>query len=272
MMIQTVLAQGVGIMNEDALVINDAASIYGVIDGVTSLKGIMIDHMTPGKRASDVVKATFEQMDSTISLNNATELSNASIQSEMDAHKITINHPKDRFQCCHAVIKLHETFADYTSSADCVIYTITKNNKVSQIVPEYCKENESERVKYWQDKYPGVYESDTLPAEMIEAIDNAKSTANIPGGYSVMNGDISFNQSYNRGQFELADLSYILITTDGFYDIEKLGLQKYVQKFVEDGLDAMLAYMIKKEMDDIDKVRYPRVKIHDDKAAVLIKL
>lgn len=271
-MITSVLAQGVGIMNEDAVVINEAANIYGVIDGVTSLKGIMIDNITPGKRATDAVKAMFEQVDKSITLNNATELANASIQTEMEAFNIAINHPKDRFQCCHAVVKLHDKMADYSSSADCVIYTITKENKVTQIVPDYSKKNESNRVKYWQEKYPGVYASNTLPEEMIEALDNAKSTANIPGGYSVMNGDVNFNQSYNRGQFELSNLSHILITTDGFFDIERIGLQKFVQKFIHDGLDTMLEYMITKELEDIEKIHYPRVKLHDDKAAVLITL
>lgn len=271
-MITSVLAQGVGIMNEDAVVMNEAANIYGVIDGVTSLKGILIDNITPGKRAADAVKDSFEQVDNSITLNNATELANASIQTEMEALNIAINHPKDRFQCCHAVVKLHDNIADYTSSADCVIYTITKDNKVNQIVPDYSKKNESDRVKYWQDKYPGVYESDILPEEMIEAIDNAKSTANIPGGYSVMNGDVNFNQSYNRGQFDITNLSHILMTTDGFFDIERLGFEKFVQKFIHDGLDAMLDYMITKELEDIEKIHYPRVKLHDDKAAVLITL
>lgn len=271
-MITSVLAQGVGVMNEDAVVINEAANIYGVIDGVTSLKGITIDNITPGKRATDAVKASFEQVGDDITLNNATELANASIQTEMDAFNIAINHPKDRFQCCHAVVKLHDNTADYTSSADCVIYTITKDNTVTQIVPDYSKKNESDSVKYWQEKYPGVYESNTLPEEMIEAIDKAKSTANMPGGYSVMNGDVNFNLSYNRGQFELINLSHILITTDGFFDIERLGLQNFVQKFIQVGLDDMLDYMMTKELEDIEKKLYPRVKLHDDKAAVLITL
>ncbi len=59
-MITSVLAQGIGIMNEDAVVMNEAANIYGVIDGVTSLKGILIDNITPGKRAADAVKDSFE--------------------------------------------------------------------------------------------------------------------------------------------------------------------------------------------------------------------
>ncbi|WP_414051034.1 hypothetical protein [Macrococcus animalis] len=271
-MINSVLAQGIGVMNEDALVINETAQIYGVIDGVTSLKGILINNITPGKRATDAVKQAFEQVDANITLNNATELANASIQSAIDVFNIVINHPKDCFQCCHAVVKLHDTKADFTSSADCVIYTVSKSNEVTQVIPSFKKTNESNRVKQWQEKYPGVYESDTLPQEMIEAIDNAKSTANVPGGYSVMNGDVNFNHAYNRGEIDTTDLSHILITTDGFYDIEHLGLDNFVLKFVQDGLEAMLDYMITKELQDKEKKKYPRVKLHDDKAAILITL
>lgn len=271
-MIKSILEQGVGVMNEDAVVINDEAKIYGVIDGVTSLNGILIDNVTPGKRATDAVKSSFVMAEAGMSLNNATELANASIQTAMDAFNIEINHPKDRFQCCHAVVKLHEGKADFTSSADCVIYTISKSNEVTQVIPSFKKTNESNRVKQWQERYPGVYESNALPQEMIEAIDNAKSTANAPGGYSVMNGDVNFNQAYNRGAIDTTNLSHILITTDGFFDIEHLGLQPFVMKFIQDGLDAMLEYMIAKELEDQDKTKYPRVKLHDDKAAVLIEL
>lgn len=40
-MIVSVIQQGEGLMNEDALIINDQARVYGVIDGVTSLSGRM---------------------------------------------------------------------------------------------------------------------------------------------------------------------------------------------------------------------------------------
>ncbi|MGV2875736.1 hypothetical protein ROU88_07565 [Macrococcus capreoli] len=271
-MIQSVLAQGVGQMNEDAIVINDRAKIYGVIDGVTSLEGILIDGITPGKRAAEAVKASFEQADSHITLNNATEFANASIQTEMDQLGIEIHHPKDRFQCCHAVVKLNDNYADYTTSADCVIYTIDTLNHVTQVMPKYVKQVESSRVKHWEEKYPGVYDSGKLPDEMLDAINKAKATANIPGGYSVMNGDVQFNQSYNRGTIDTSNLSHIVLTTDGFYDIESLGLEAFVSKFKSEGLDHMLSYMIDKELEDQDKTKYPRVKLHDDKACVMITL
>ncbi|MCE4955934.1 hypothetical protein [Macrococcoides caseolyticum] len=271
-MIQSVLAQGVGKMNEDAVVINDDAKIYGVIDGVTSLDGKLVDGVTPGKRAAEAVKISFEQADAQKPLNNATEFANASIQTEMNQLGVEINHPKDRFQCCHAVVKLGELQAEYTTSADCVIYTIDKSHLVTQVMPKYQKVVERNNVKMWEDKYPGVYDGGKLPDEMLEAIHKAKATANIPGGYSVMNGDVKFNQSYNRGKIDTTNLSHILLTTDGFFDIESIGLDKFVMKFIEFGLDKMLAYMIDKELEDHDKKKYPRVKLHDDKAAVLITL
>lgn len=271
-MIQSVLAQGVGKMNEDAVVINDDAKIYGVIDGVTSLEGVMIDNVTPGRRAAQAVKSTLENIESDISLDNATELANASIQKEMNELKVEINHPKDRFQCCHAIVQLSNHTAYYTTSADCVIYTIDKQDKVTQVMPKYQKTVESKSVKTWEEKYPGVYESGKLPEEMLEAINKAKATANIPGGYSVMNGDVNFNQAYNRGEINVSNIAYILITTDGFYDIEQLGLEQFVLRFKDEGLENMLDYMIQKELEDRDKILYPRVKLHDDKAAVLITL
>lgn len=271
-MVQSVLAQGVGVMNEDAVVINEAAKIYGVIDGVTSLEGILVENITPGKRAADAVKAAFEQVDDTISLDNATELANASIQTAMDTLNVEINHPKDRFQCCHAVVKLSDNHANYTTSADCVIYTVDQSNRVTQVMPKYQKTTESNNVKSWEEKYPGVYDSGKLPDEMLEAINKAKATANIPGGYSVMNGDAKFNHAYNRGEFDTTNLTHIIITTDGFFDIEHLGLEQFVLKFIELGLENMLDYMMTKELEDKVKIKYPRVKLHDDKAAVLIQL
>ncbi|RXK17957.1 hypothetical protein [Macrococcus sp. DPC7161] len=267
-MIQSVLEKGIGLMNEDALIINDKLKVYGVIDGVTSLAGVVIDGKSPGFLASQVVKQSFEST----TLNNLDKMTieaNANIQRLMDEMHIEINKKADRFQCCHAVVQLKDDKIFYTSSADCVIYTI--GDTVQQIVPTFKKDKESKSVSKWLKKYPNAYELKALPEEMIQASNTAKEAANEMGGYSVMNGDVLFNQAFNAGEINKANITHILITTDGFYDIENVGLETFVRQSLN-GLDVFLEDMITKEIVDKTKTLYPRVKVHDDKAAVLIKL
>ncbi|ULG74714.1 hypothetical protein [Macrococcus brunensis] len=265
-MIVSVIQQGEGLMNEDALIINDQARVYGVIDGVTSLSGRMFAGVTPGKRAADAVKAAFEQAESDASLNDITETANQAIQTDMTAMELEINHPKDRFQCCHAAVKLLSDHIEWTSSADCVLYAI--GDEVIQAVPRYGKKEESDRMAEWMKKYPNMKDR---PKEMIEAMDQAKKMANQPFGYSVMNGDLLFNEAYNHGTLSYECLTHILLTTDGFYDIKGVGLEQFVREGIRD-LDQFLRNMMLYEIEDKDKRLYPRYKVHDDKAALLITL
>jgi serine/threonine protein phosphatase PrpC len=271
--VEKILFRGSGKMNEDTVLQQE--NLFGVFDGAGAL-ATDGDKLYKGKTsalvASELVNRTFADLDG-----KKTELkqilleANNRLNDVMRHSGVDTSDKLNRWATTAAVIRLRDQAFDWVQISDSLIIVIYKSGEYRLLGPNNY-DHDVGALMQWQlvtDK------SKTSPYVAVrDSLVSARRQANIT--YSVANGEPQLEHLINAGTESLADVSDIIIFSDGLFlpnpnHGQADDWDTWVSLYKQGGLSLVLETILKIENDDPYMEKYPRFKKIDDKAAVAIK-
>ncbi len=264
--ISQIQEKGVGIMNEDSILIKD--NIFGVFDGASSLNKYINDEgKTGGYLASSIVKEIFEKNDKPL-IELAKE-ANDKLEKEMLKHNIDVNDKVNRWNTTASVVKINKETFEYLQICDSAILVINKNGTYKVI--NGFEDHDEETIIKWQ-KLAEEKIQNIRDVLLPTIIDNRRK-ANID--YGVLNGEQDALNLIHTGSDSLKDIASILILSDGLLIPKKDPTSKenwelLVDLYQKGGLENIKNYIRNIENNDPNCWDYPRLKKSDDISAVAL--
>lgn len=232
------------IESEDALLINDALGIYGVMDGATPIDSFKDENgHNSAYLAANLIKGYLESLEEISYLPDEVLKANSLLKHEMKANGINLTDKSQLWSSCVSAIQIKNNSLIYTSMGDTMILTCDNSNHINVLTVDSVK-NISARAKLTRtiNRYKGIDVPDEKHfLNQKNKIAYHRQMANTPNGYSVANGMEEAKDHMQYGMVDLDNLKHVLITSDGLFDpqnniqdvyrkIEKDGLEEYVQK------------------------------------------
>lgn len=232
------------IESEDALLINDALGIYGVMDGATPIDSFKDENgHNSAYLAANLIKGYLESLEEISYLPDEVLKANNLLKHEMKANGINLTDKSQLWSSCVSAIQIKNNSLIYTSMGDTMILTCDNSNHINVLTVDSVK-NISARAKLTRtiNRYKGIDVPDEKHfLNQKNKIAYHRQMANTPNGYSVANGMEEAKDHMQYGMVDLDNLKHVLITSDGLFDpqnniqdvyrkIEKDGLEEYVQK------------------------------------------
>lgn len=233
------------IESEDALLINDALGIYGVMDGATPIDSFKDENgHNSAYLAANIIKGYIESLEEISYLPDEVLKANSLLKHEMKASGINLTDKSQLWSSCVSAIQIKNNSLIYTSMGDTMILTCDNSNHINVLTVDSVK-NISARAKLTRtiNRYKGIDVPDEKHfLNQKNKIAYHRQMANTPNGYSVANGMEEAKDHMQYGMVDLDNLKHVLITSDGLFDpqnniqdvyrkIEKDGLEEYVRKF-----------------------------------------
>ena len=123
--IESYTRQGVGRLNEDAVVINERLGIYGVLDGSTSLVPFETnDGKTGGFLASRFVKNNIESLEESSSLLSVLDRANHYLGEEMKNHGIAIDEKEQLWCTAASLMQVTDHHLYFAQTGDTMILVV----------------------------------------------------------------------------------------------------------------------------------------------------
>lgn len=266
--VETLLEKGSGELNEDVLL--EAGDLFGVFDGATSLdKRLFDDGLTGGLLAARTAALVFQQERS--SLSQLAEKANRSIRDALQKQDVSMEERHRLWSTSMAVIRLGMNRLEYCQTGDALILLILSDGSYKVVTPDI--DIDGETLQLWQNSRikPSVSIHDLL-AEQIQRV---RLQMNI--SYGVLNGEPEALNFLRHGYEDLDNVSDILLFTDGLFlprknPLEDSDWRSFVDLYRQGGLQAVRDHVRYLQREDPALKKYPRFKLHDDIAAVAIKL
>lgn len=269
---ESIYDQGVGTVNEDALLVDPDNSIFGVFDGATGLdKYINNEGKTGGYLASHIAKETFVRYPS-LPLKEVFVQANKNIQESMTISQIDMTDKINLWNTALAVIRIQKSHTlEWIQTGDCIILLIYKDKTHKVLVTDYDHDHETNLMWHQLAKQ----KISSIRSELIDQIKKVRREANIR--YGILNGEPESLEFLKTAITPLDNVSHVLLFTDGLIipkedpsDPDNFNL--LVSIFLEQGLEAVKNYVRKIENGDPESWKYPRFKKHDDIGAIAITL
>jgi hypothetical protein len=252
---------------EDALFATDRFG--GVFDGATSLTG-RGDTTGPrgGAIAATLARDTFAAGGERPLADLACE-ANQRIAEAMAAARIDRSKPENRWGTTAAVVRIVGAQAvDWVSIGDSVIVVVFAEGTFRPLVPLYDHDRTTKRLVASLGG-PVSGRRERLQSDLL----SVRSRANVE--YGVLNGEPAAREFIVQGREPLDRVQHVLVFTDGLLvpradpDGED-DLAPIVSRFAEGGLASARDLVRGLEEGDLDCTAYPRLKPHDDIAAVAL--
>ena len=277
---QWITVQGTAEWNEDAVIINEANKIYGVVDGATSIVPFRgKNNETGGRLASQSLKTYFESIlpGESRSLEELLNEANRRLGQEMQSYGISTTD--ELWTAAIAAVRITETHIEFVQSGDCLLFAIYKDGSIRSVCRDHIAPIELDALRIWQQ---GIAEGIRSKAELWEKVlpqlvEN-KRKMNTPEGYSVINGRPDAELYLESGKLNRVQLKELLLITDGLYfPGTKTASQHHqtddlVRQMTSMGLEEYAQWLTALEHEDEQCIRYPRFKTSDDKSAIWIDL
>ncbi|BBI33504.1 GNAT family N-acetyltransferase [Cohnella abietis] len=265
--------------NEDAVVINAEADIYGVIDGVSAMLPYRDDEgRTGGFIASRLLAEELGSGESGLDLRAAVLRANATLMDRMLAAGVDVAGKWKRWGAVFAVVKLSRNRVEYVQSGDCMLLARYKDGSVRVLTRNQVAEFDLKALNAKRQlSVKGNLTEEVIASRLKALFKCNRDKANAPDGYSVMNGDPALEYTMEYGSLSSANLQRIYAVTDGLFhfienDEDPLKWQKLATRLDEQGIESYMDELVKEEELDSSCERYPRHKKSDDKSAVIIDL
>ncbi|MEK6899241.1 MAG: hypothetical protein AABW79_04050 [Nanoarchaeota archaeon] len=270
--IETLLDKGSGEINEDAILVKD--NLYVVIDGATSLDGFKNrDGKTGGYLASQIVKNVFDR-DSVNGLAEIIERANVELRESMVSAGINFRDKAKLWGCALFAVKILEEkgILEWAQLGDCnLIYF--DNSSVMRVVEAYNHDKPSlallERKALKQDRVK-------LDSEIRQSIIDVRRRANV--NYGMLNGEPKALNFMEKGNIPLSEVASFCIFSDGLLfpsrkpSVENTDYGRMGNFLLKEGIKGLLKHVRETENDDLEKISYPRFKIHDDISCIYVSL
>lgn len=278
MKIDSVTFKGVGKMNEDTLISNEALSLYGVADGVSSLIPFQSkEELTGGFLASNEVKTYFESLLVSNNLIDDLERINGRIRTEMNNYSIDIKKKEQLWGTALAVLRVLENGIEFVQTGDCMILSVYQNGEVRPLTYLQVAHLESTALEKWKEGISqGIASREELMNLVKDILISNRRKSNSVKGYGVLNGEPQADDYFEYGKINKIGLKHLIVLTDGMFLPQEVippgsSYWDYVAKSILDkGIEKYGIELIDLEETDPECIKYHRFKKSDDKAGVLI--
>ncbi|WP_379159746.1 protein phosphatase 2C domain-containing protein [Paenibacillus sp. sgz5001063] len=271
--LDTCSLKGDGEWNEDALVIHKKASVYGVVDGATSLSAYRNpEGRTGGYIAAQLAAAHFMGMDPDGKLEQTTAEANQALSQRMVAEGVDTVEASNRWSAALVIVQIREYSIDYVQAGDCMLLARYKDGTVRALThPQLAHVDRRTLETMAHLRAEGIGDPAELRRRLIPHLKGNRALANTMGGYGILNGDSQFPLFLEKGTFNRANLESLYMFSDGLYTeetdwteltgtLDKLGVERYARALYE------------KEQNDHMLLEVPRLKVSDDKTCVVLRL
>jgi serine/threonine protein phosphatase PrpC len=250
---------------EDALLA--APPLFGVFDGATSLVRSEVRGISGGAMASRLARDVLSSRVAR-SLTDLVREANRRLAGAMDAAGVDGSKPENRWGTTAAVARVHEDAIEWVVVGDSVIVAVFDDGGLRPLAPLHDHDRDTKR---------RIATVRAPVAELLERLRDdllaVRALANVE--YGVINGDPAAERFIVAGRLALAGLRHLLLFTDGLLsprsdpDAED-DLTPLVARFEEGGLEGARDLVRDLERSDRGCVAFPRIKPHDDIAAIAL--
>jgi len=260
----SILEQGSGAFNEDALLLRD--NLYGVFDGASCLKGALYRGKSGAWWAAHLARAVFSANDD--SLVALADRANRTIARGMALSAVDRGDRLALWSTSGAVVRITGKELEYLQIGDALILCIYENGSFR--LPVHYRNHDRETLDQWtMFNRLGFNNVRELMTPQIE-----KVRLQMNRDYGVLNGEAAMKNFLFSGTIPLEGLTDLLIFTDGLHMPPtrdgQLDLPGMVDCYLRDGLSGIHRAVREIERADPDCRRVPRFKKHDDIAAVAL--
>ncbi|WP_181349232.1 protein phosphatase 2C domain-containing protein [Thalassobacillus sp. CUG 92003] len=278
MKIESYTYKGVGSLNEDALIINQEAGIFGVADGVSSLVPYKNKNgHTGGYLAAHIIKSQFESLHVCYSLYDQLGRVNHTIREKMHDARIELSKKEQLWGAALAIVQVTEQGITYIQTGDCMAVVVYRDGHVRPLTISQLSHLEKKGLEKWKEGVDsGITNREELMAKVKETLIHNKYMSNTKEGYGVLNGDQDAMAFTEYGKINQTGITHMILLSDGLFLPEDL-IPQYrhyweytVDQILQKGLERYTHELIKEEEADADCVKYPRFKVSDDKAGVVL--
>jgi serine/threonine protein phosphatase PrpC len=275
------IIKGDGRLNEDALIINEKQSLYGVADGVSSLVPFTSEeNLTGGFIASDTATDHLEShMSSGLDLFSEVSNINRILYTKMKEYEIDRSRKEQLWGTALAAVKITENGIEYIQTGDCMILAVYQNGEVRPLTRLQVEHLEEAAIEKWkQCILEGLKTKAEIMPHVKEQLIANRQQSNTVNGYGVLNGEPEASDYFEYGKINKVGLSRLIMLTDGlFLPAETVpdGIpywNRVAASILEKGLDQYTKDLIALEESDPECIKYPRFKKSDDKAGIVIEL
>lgn len=265
--------KGDGEWNEDALVINQAASVYGVVDGATSLSPYRNqDGYTGGYMASQTAAEYFANMDQQQTLEQTAVEANRALREKMAAEGISISDSSSLWSAAFVAVQVHEYSVDYVQAGDCMLLAKYKDGTLRVLTHSQLTHIDQKTLGAMEElRAEGVSDPLELRTRLTPLLLDNRAKANTLAGYGVLNGSPDFPLFLEKGTFNRANLASLYMVSDGLYT-EGTNWNELVDALDRLGAEGYARTLYNKEQEDRLLVEVPRLKVSDDKTCVVLHL
>lgn len=267
--ISTVYEQGSSAMNEDRLLLGD--EVYGVFDGATSLddKDQRYTGLTGGAMAAQIAHDTFLHGEESL-FETAIE-ANRKIAIAAVSCGLDMKRRESLWSTSMAVVRLAGDHLEYCQTGDSLIMLLHNDGTHSLVIPEV--DIDGETMKMWQqvdtESSRSIYNVLSKQLRKVRLQMNRK--------YGVLNGEAEALSFLRYGSLRLDSVTDVLLFTDGLFlpkedPQQRTDWQSFAAIYRSQGLAGLQNYVRKLQNSDLSLRTYPRFKLHDDIAAISLRL
>ena len=213
--------RGIHFLNEDALIINERAALYGVLDGVSSIVPYLSDKKeTGGFIAAQAVKNYFESLDRAEQLPEHAAEANQKLRELMLKANIDMEKKDGLWGTAMALVRLQEDRLEFIQTGDCMIITVYQTNgKVpSRLTWRQVAHLEDSAIARWEEGVnKGLSSQKDLHETVIDMIRENRFKSNTDEGYGVLNGEPEATRFLEYGKISKSRLTHVILLTDGLF-------------------------------------------------------
>lgn len=266
---ETLLEQGSGHVNEDALYADDRRCV--VCDGATSLGGndatAHLLNTSGGQRAATI---TTEVFSANRDLLDSARIANEMIREQMIESRIDFSRRESLWSTSFAAVDISETALNWCQIGDCMILVIYDDGTSKRLT--YVPGQDTQVLKTWQ--RIGAKSHGTIHQELADEIGEVRRTMNRTFG--VLNGEEEAMAFISHGTIETEHISDILIFSDGMFPPSSnpeisFAEDTFVALYQKGGLRSVRDHIRSVQQQDPGCYHYPRFKMFDDISAIALK-
>jgi hypothetical protein len=250
---------------EDALLLNPARHIYGVMDGVTPIADYKDENGHNGAYlASNTIKAHMERIDSHDSLVDEVIAANRELRQSMLRNGIDIAKKHELWASCIAAAQVTPGGVRYAQLGDCMVVARYHDGRISVLTENRVKGVSARaKAKRERDRQNGkTVEDEAGFAELYRVmVYNRASMANTPEGYGVANGTEEAVGHIQSGLVPIEGLTHLLLISDGMFHPE-LPLETTMELILSEGIE--------RYVERVEEAERNKSMIPDDRSAVLL--
>jgi serine/threonine protein phosphatase PrpC len=277
--INHITTKGDGRLNEDALIINERHSIYGVADGVSSLVPFTSEeNLTGGFIASNTAKEYLESLlPDGGDMFRYLSIINEILHKKMKEYDIDLIRKEQLWGTAIAGVRITKNGIEYIQTGDCMILAVYQKDEVRPLTRLQVDHLEQAAIKTWRQCIQRGLETkaEIMPHVKEQLIAN-RQKSNTENGYGVLNGEPEASCYFENGKINKVGLTHLIMLTDGlFLPAEtvpnEIPYWEYIAtSIIEKGLEQYTKDLIDLEESDPECIIYPRFKKSDDKAGIVI--